>query len=229
MKKHIIMMVILLLMITITGCQSKEEANENVNGISVVYDNSDERTMQEISNEKKPNKILIAYFSLTDGIPDGADAVTYATPRAGNTEAAAFQIKSITGGDLFAIKTEENYPVKHQECSGIANKELKEDARPQLTTHIENIDDYDLIFIGFPIWWYQEPMAVRTFLEEYDFTGKTIIPFCTSLGAGIGESEKNIKKLCPASNVLGGITLNNGKNNYSEQITQWLTELDITT
>ena len=104
---------------------------------------------------------------------------------------------------------------------------MRSDARPELSTHVENMDDYDTIYIGYPIWWYQEPMAIRTFLEEYDFSGKTIIPFCTTLGAGVEESEDNIKALCPDSSVLEGLTLYTGRDTFSEPIAEWLGELGI--
>ncbi len=184
-----------------------------------------------VANENTSNvgedseKILIAYFSLVDIVPEGADASTHATPKIGNTESAALEIQSQVGGDLFAIKTVRTYPVSHQECSAIAEEEMRSDARPELSTHVENMDDYNIIYIGYPIWWYQEPMAIRTFLEEYDLSGKTIIPFCTTLGAGVEESENNIKSLCPDSEVREGLTLYTGRNNFSESVAKWLEKL----
>ena len=86
----------------------------------------------------------------------------------------------------------------------------------ELSSHVEGMGSYSVIYIGFPIWWYQEPMAVRTFLEEYDFSGKTLIPFCTTLGAGIGESEENIRSLCPGAVVLEELTLHTGQDSFEE-------------
>lgn len=119
-------------------------------------------------------KTLIAYFSLVDIVPEGADASTHATPEIGNTEAAALEIQSQVGGDLFAIKTVQIYPVNHRECSAIAEEEMRPDARPELSTHVENMDDYDTIYIGYPIWWYQEPMAIRTFWRNKISLGKRL-------------------------------------------------------
>lgn len=172
------------------------------------------------------SEALVAYFSLIDIVPDGADAVSHATPSAGNTETAAYIIAELTGGDLFAIRTEESYPVSHSAASAVAEDEMRRDARPVLATHLASIDQYDVIFLGYPIWWYIEPMAIRTFLEEYDFTGKTIIPFCTSLGAGVGRSEENIASLVPNATVLEGVTLRTGRDSRS-QIESWLGELGI--
>lgn len=205
---------------------SQEQQTES--GIPEQEENSMQTTEQTVfGSEEKDSKILIVYFSLTDIIPDGADAVTHATPSIGNTEYAAMEIQKQTGGDLFAIKTVENYPVSHSECSAIAEEEMRSDARPELSTHVENMEDYEIVYIGFPIWWYQEPMAVRTFLEEYDFSGKTIIPFCTTLGAGVEESEENIKSLCPDAVVLDGLTLHTGRDSFHEPVTEWLVEIGM--
>lgn len=179
------------------------------------------------STETAENKVLIAYFSLADSVPEGADAVTHATPSIGNTESAAIEIQKQTGGDLFAIHTVESYPISHRECSEAAEEEMRSDARPELSSHIENMENYDTVYIGYPIWWYQEPMAIRTFLEEYDFSEKTVIPFCTTLGAGVKESEENIQSLCPNSTVLNGLTLYSGQDNFSDEILKWLSEIEM--
>lgn len=174
----------------------------------------------------KDSSVLVAYFSLVDIVPEGADAVSHATPVTGNTETAAAVIAELTGGDLFAIRTEQSYPVSHSAASAVAEDEMRRDARPALSTHLDDLDGYDVIFLGYPIWWYIEPMAIRTFLEEYDFAGKTIIPFCTSLGAGVGRSEDNIAALVPSAAVVEGITLRTGRDSQS-QIEAWLDELGI--
>lgn len=178
-------------------------------------------------SEESGGRTLVAYFTMADIVPEGADAVTHTTPMVGNTEAAALEIGRQTGGELFAIKTVSDYPVSHSECSAIAEEEMKSDARPELSTHVEDMGSYSVIYIGFPIWWYQEPMAVRTFLEEYDFSGKTIIPFCTTLGAGIGESEENIRSLCPDAVVLEGLTLRTGQDSFEEAIADWIAGLGV--
>lgn len=177
--------------------------------------------------EVASSKTLIAYFSLADIVPEGADASTHATPASGNTESAALEIQRQAGGDLFAIKTVREYPISHQECSSIAEEEMCADARPELSTHVENMDDYDTVYIGYPIWWYIEPMAIRTFLEEYDFSGKTIVPFCTTLGTGVAESQENIQNLCPSATVLDGLTLHTGREDFSESVAQWLAQMEI--
>ena len=182
---------------------------------------------EEMDGSGEDSNILIAYLTMADIVPEGADAVTHATPMVGNTGSAALEIRRQTGGELFAIKTVEAYPVSHSECSAIAEEEMKSDVRPELTGHVKDMESYSTIYIGYPLWWYQEPMAVRTFLEEYDLSGKTIIPFCTSLGAGVGKSEENIRSLCSDATVLKGLTLRTGQDSFEEEIADWIAGLGV--
>ena len=156
-------------------------------------------------------KILIAYFSHT-----------------GTTEAVAKYIHSIKGGTLFEIKTVNPYPSDYNACLAQATEELRANSRPPLYTHVSGIDSYEIIFIGYPIWWGDSPMAIRTFLEEYDLSNKTIIPFCTSGSSGITTSVQSIKKLCPKSKILDGLCITNAnRSRTNEMIEQWINKLDI--
>lgn len=195
---------------------------------SSVFTNSDndgENTSVNTTTDKS-KKILIAYFSQINNMPEGSDAVTYATPYSGNVRDAAIAIQKETGGDLFEIKTSQTYPQLHSECSKQAYKEQNDDYRPELTSHVQNIDEYDTIFIGFPIWVYVEPMAIRSFLEEYDFTGKRIIPYCVSMAVTVDDSVEDIKKLCPNTIVDDGNTFST-ESDSSAKITEWIKKLDI--
>lgn len=125
----------------------------------------------------------------------------------GNTEVVANKIKDFVGGDLFEINTVKPYPLDYTETTNIAKDELRKNARPELTETVKNMADYDVIYLGYPNWWGTFPMAVFTFLESYDFSGKTIIPFCTHEGSGLGRSEQDIKKLCPNALVLSGLAI----------------------
>ncbi len=124
----------------------------------------------------------------------------------GNTEVIAEIIQETVGGELFEIDTVNPYPEDYYECIDVAKDELRTKARPELTDRINNIDDYDVIFLGYPNWWGTMPMAVFTFLESYDISGKTIIPFCTNEGSGMGTSERDIKK-CTNANILKGLSI----------------------
>lgn len=203
--------------------ESQVSRSEQTLGTSQDSGNFENQTNQK----KSERKVLIAYFSQARSVSEGADSMSSATPYVGNTASAAYEIQKIMGGDIFEIVTEEKYPVSHKECSAIAEEEMNSNARPALTTHVEDIDSYDVIFIGYPIWWYIEPMAIRTFLEEYNLSGKTIVPFCTTLEAGVDESVKDIQSMCPNSTVLNGLTLSTGQKDVSGDISKWLNKLDL--
>ena len=165
-------------------------------------------------------KTLIAYYSRK-----GQNYVsgTIKDLKVGNTVVAARMIQEITGGDLFQIEAVKAYPLDYTETTEVAKQELRSKARPELSTHVENLDGYDVIFLGYPNWWGTMPMPVFTFLEEYDFTGKTIVPFCTHEGSGLGSSEKDIAKLCPAEKLLKGLAINGTRvNDAKKDITNWL-------
>ena len=224
---------LICLCLVLVACGSNEQLLPATTSNLPTFTEAQEITQPETENSGKSvadsavrGHILIAYFSQVDIVPDGADAVSHATPASGNTESAALEIQKQVGGDLIGIKTVKVYPVSHQECSAIAEEEMRSDTRPELSTHIANMDDYDTIYIGYPIWWHQEPMAIRSFLEEYDFSGKTVVPFCTSLAAGIEQSEENIKKMIPDATVLPGHRIQTGRGSLTEEITDWLSELN---
>lgn len=171
------------------------------------------------------DKVLVAYFSRANYVPDGTDAVSGATNKARNTQTVAMEIARLTGGDLFEIVPERDYPVSHSECSQIALQEYDDDARPALLTHVEDMDGCDIIYIGFPIWRYCEPMAIRTFLEEYDFNGKTIRPFCTSMAVGIEDAQANITRLCPTAHVGSGLRIPYTiPDNVGETLSEWIND-----
>ena len=240
MKRFLICILAVCLLCSLAACGSSEpsvseetpssSATIPTEDTTMPSNEPDTTTSQPDSDAAEPTaekKTLIAYFSLVDIVPEGADASAHATPSIGNTESAAIEIQKQVGGDLFAIKTVKTYPVSHRECSAIAEEEMRSDARPELSTHVENMADYDTIYIGYPIWWYQEPMAIRSFLEEYDFSDKTVIPFCTTLGAGVSESEDNIKSLLPDATVLSGVTLRTGRQDMSGDISDWLSDIGM--
>ena len=119
-------------------------------------------------------------------------------------------IQEITGGDLFRIDTIKSYPEGYDETTEVAKQELRSDARPELVNQVTNIDEYDIVFLGYPNWWGTMPMALWTFLESYDFSGKTIIPFCTHEGSGLGRSVRDITKLSPKAEVANAIAFRGG-------------------
>lgn len=184
--------------------------------------------LAEEKTETDSPRILVAYFSRAQEIyPTDLDGYSAATPRVNNTELLAQMIQQMTGADIFQIQTEQVYPVEHSENSEIAGRQKDEDARPVLTSHVEDMSQYDTIILGYPLWWYTAPMAIRTFLEEYDFAGKQIVPYATSLGADIAESIHDIEGLCPDAVVAEGLLLTNSTSDYTDTVSQWLAQAGL--
>lgn len=167
-------------------------------------------------------KCLIAYYSRKGQNYVNGNIINLPV---GNTEKIANMIRELTEGDLFEIKTIKSYPKDYMETTRVAQDEISENARPELTEYLDNIDDFDVIYLGYPNWWGTFPMAVCTFLESCDFTGKTIIPFCTHEGSGMGHSERDIRGLCPTANVEKGLVIRGGSVSSAEKIVRsWISK-----
>lgn len=125
----------------------------------------------------------------------------------GNTEIAAGIIKDLCGADIFKIEQTNPYSKGYNDCINEAKADQQRDARPELKSYPDSIEGYDVIYLGFPNYWGTMPMAVFTFLEHFDFSGKTIKPFCTHEGSGMGNSVADIKRLCPDAKVENGLAI----------------------
>ena len=161
-----------------------------------------------------PPRILIAYLSragenynVGEARPGSASASYAGYIDEGNTAKLARVIANMTGGDLFAITTVTPYPDDYATMLQVAQDEIDTDARPELATVVENMADYDVIFIGYPIWHGRMPQAIYTFMESYDFTGKTVIPFNTHEGSGQSGTQGVIEKKLTGSTVLQGLAV----------------------
>jgi len=166
---------------------------------------------------------LIAYYSRPGNNYVNGNIVNLPV---GNTEVAAKMIQKRTGGDLFRIDTVKDYPVDYTEATDVAKEELRQNARPELSGRVDNLAGYDVVFLGYPNWWGTMPMAVFTFLEGCYFSGKTIVPFCTHEGSGMGRSERDIRKLCPDARVSTGLPIRGGGVQEAEEdIATWLGSL----
>ncbi len=170
-------------------------------------------------------KILVAYFSRPGNNYVGGRIVNLPV---GNTEVAAKMIQKMTESDLFRIEATDAYPGGYAETTEVAQQELRANARPKLAGRLENMAAYDVIFLGYPNWWGTMPMPVLTFLEEYDISGKTIVPFCTHEGSGLGRSIADIKEHCPRSTVLDGLAIRGGDvTNAQNEIAAWLRKIGM--
>ncbi|MBQ9824964.1 MAG: NAD(P)H-dependent oxidoreductase [Solobacterium sp.] len=165
------------------------------------------------------SKILTVYYSRKGENYFGGEIRSIAK---GNTERVAEYINEAVGGDLFELETVREYSKDYHECTNEAMDEKKADARPELKKLPASIDEYDTIFLGYPNWWSTAPMAVFTFLDAFDFTGKTIIPFCTNEGSGLGSSESDIRRECPGAKVEAGLSIRGSQAADSKsKVTKW--------
>ena len=152
---------------------------------------------------------LIAYFS-----------------HSGNTREIADQIHKIAGGDIFEIQAVKTYPDDYNTCVERAKQELNTGYRPELKVKVKDIKQYDMVFIGYPDWWGTVPAPVRVFLTEYDLSGKTIVPFCTHEGSGLGRSVADISKLCPKSTLLEAVAIRGGNTKTAQnKVSEWLRKI----
>lgn len=148
--------------------------------------------------------------------------------RTGNTGAMAKHIQSFTGADLFKVETVKAYPEGYHETTEVAKVEKNSNARPEIKGKVENIDQYDIIFVRFPIWWGTYPMAVATFLDAYKLDGKIVIPFCTHGGGGVDQGFNDVKKSAPNSTHKNGLSLNGSRAAASKaDVEKWLKEIGV--
>ena len=165
---------------------------------------------------------LIAFYSRADENYFGG---AMKTVKVGNTEKAANMLAELTGADLFKIEQKVPYSADYRECVDQARKDKQEDARPELVSLPENIDQYDEIYLGYPNYCGTMPMAVYTFLESFDFTGKKIHPFCTHEGSGLSGTEQDIRNAAKGAVVEKGIAIHGSSVDVAKPALQkWIQE-----
>ena len=163
---------------------------------------------------------LIAFFSRADENYFGG-AMRYV--KTGNTEIVCNLMKDMLPADMFKIEMKNPYSPVYMTCIEEAKRDLRAGARPELVGLPDSLDAYDTVILAYPNYWGTVPMAVCTFLEAFDFTGKTILPLCTNEGSGMGSSEKDIKKLCPGAELKKGLSVNGSSAANSEgSLKKWL-------
>ena len=204
----IIIAVVGILVYMFTNSNSESTNNNNNESNNQVQNNNNDNNVSSDDTTSDEN-ILILYFSIS-----------------GNTEAVANFIHDEVGGDIVKLETQETYPDDYNDLLDVAQEEQSENARPELSTTIDNLDDYDTIFLGYPIWWGDMPMAIYSFLDNYDLFGKTIAPFVTSGGSGLSGTPSNIKNEEPNANVVEGLSIYDSDARSSRnEVVDWLNGL----
>lgn len=205
---------LLLMILTVSGCGGEDKTSAEPEKKS---------TIKKASTADK--KILVVYFSRT------GEEYNVGNITKGNTAIVAEYIAQKTGANTFEIKSATPYPDKYEACTELAKQELESNARPALAKNIDNLAQYDTIFVGYPIWWGALPRVVLTFLEANDFSGKTIVPFCTHGGSSLAGTEREIADACPNAKILSGLAVvgKSAQNDFSavqKDVDAWLSELD---
>ena len=210
MKYLSLILSVLLLACVLCACTSggREEAVQNTSEETAVQ----ETDLEDETVSKGSGKILVAYFSAS-----------------GNTKAVAEKTAETVGADIFEIVPSVPYTdsdLNYGDDNSRTTVEQNDDtARPDISGTVENMEDYDTVFIGYPIWWGQAPKIMYTFLESYDFNGKTIIPFCTSGSSPIGSSAENMQSLTTGASWLEGQRFSAGAS--SEEVSGWVNSLGL--
>ena len=188
--------------------QSGDISEDKKMGTGTSDSNEESKTEDSVEN----GKILVAYFS-----------------HSGNTKKIAEEIQSKTGGELFEIKTVNAYSDDYDTVLDEAKKELNDNARPELSDSVKDMAQYQTVIIGYPIWWGDMPMAVYSFLDEYDLSGKTVLPFCTHGGSGLSETDKNIQNEEKDAKVTDGLAISDSSLDDADgDIDQWLKSNGVT-
>ena len=188
---------------------------------------SAEKTSASTSEDpaKTDGKAIVVYFSHT-GENYSVGVITE-----GNTAKVAKVIAAKTGADIYEIKEAKTYPQSYDECIDVAKKELRDKARPEIAGDLPDLTDYQIVYLGYPNWWGDCPMIVYTFLEKSSVEGKTILPFCTHEGSGLGSTARNIQKALPSVKVelnglsLRGTTAQKDAKATEEAVDKWLKTL----
>lgn len=220
MKKAIVILLSLTMILGLTACgnsasKTKQPSTEDTFVESKADTESAETStnMENTDNQDaQEHKILVAYFSAT-----------------GTTKGVAEYIANGLNADIYEIVPEEAYTdadLDYNDNNSRTTIEMNDpDARPAISGSVENMEQYDIIFVGYPIWWGEAPRIVSTFMESYDFSGKTIVPFCTSGGSGIGSSASNLERLTSGATWLDGRRLNGSDS--QDTVMKWVNSLDL--
>ena len=191
---------------------------------------SETSTEGSVSDGGESSHVLVAYFSWADNaiLADDVDAV--ASPSVippGNVQQLAGWVQEETGGDLFSIRVTDPYPSDWDDCLARANQERGDDARPELVENVENLDQYDAVFLGYPNWWYGVPMALLTFLEQNDLSGKQVYLFCSHGTGGLSNSVNIITEAAPDASISDNIfdCYEEDASSSQNDIQSWVTEL----
>lgn len=221
MKKIISLFMALAMVLSLAACSTNQSPGES------TPEESSSQTNESTPTPSNTNgKNLVVYFSMPDNVDDSTVVIDGET--LGNTQYMAYVIQETVGADIFRIEPETPYPTDHDKLVDLAKEEQNDNARPKIKDMIENFDTYENIFVGYPNWWGDMPMILYSFFDEYDFSGKTIIPFNTHGGSSFSDTISTIKGLEPNAEVLDGKSISrNDIQDAEQEIVDWVNSLDL--
>ena len=235
MKKLLITVLCLLLICGLSACGGGDKQQSVATNPDNTVRTADKQDNKQENEAPEEGRVLVVYFSMPEtSNPDNMtteednSVVVIDGQVLGNTQYIAQVIQQTTGGDIFRIEPAEPYPTDHRTLLDLAAEEQKNNTRPAIAAQIENFADYDTVFVGYPIWWSDLPMIMYSFFEEYDFGGKTLIPFSTHGGSSFAGTPATIQQLEPEAAMLEGLTISRNDIQEAEQeIVDWVNGLDI--
>lgn len=209
MKRIFALVSACLLIVSLAACGSNTKTEEPASA-SQIDESSFETTQETSQSTENEVKEIVVYFSYS-----------------GNTEGVANEIVAQTGADVFEIVPQTAYSDDYDTVVDLAREEQRDNVRPEIAGTIDNIENYDVIYVGFPNWWGDMPMILYTFFDNYDFSGKTIAPFCTSGGSGLSDTVSEIQSLEPEATVTDGLHIrDNAADNPEGAVTDWLESIE---
>lgn len=231
MKKRIFSVFLVSSILLLSACDNNApEVPPERHSASVTSDIMSTETEEQAEETVTENKVLIAYFSWAENaVQDNIDAMTSASVKSpGNVSQLAQWIGNETGGDLFSIQVTEPYPADWNGCLSRANKEKSDGTHPALSETLENISEYDTIFLGYPNWWYSCPMAIFSFIDTHDLSDKNIYLFCSHGTGGLAGSVRDITAALPESAVISDNVFDVFEDDTAdakEDLQEWLNDI----
>lgn len=227
MKKIISLITVFTLLFCLAACSNNNTPEgDNPSSSGEIQSSVDNRQDQPDDSQNPPSSSEENSEPASDSTGTDSKALVVYFSHSGNTESVAKEIQSQTDADIFEIVPEIAYTTDYNTLLDVAQNEKKDNARPAISGTIDNLDDYDTIYLGFPNWWADMPMVLYTFLDTYDLSGKTIAPFVTSGGSGFSNTISTIKSLEPNAVVTDGLAIRDSQaGNPASAVSEWLDKL----
>lgn len=224
MKKLLSMLMVFALLLSLAACSNSTQNEESTSSTPQSSEPSSALT------EEADNQNISSELSAPDSEPTetGSKSLVVYFSWSGNTQNVAEEIQTQTDADIFEIVPATPYSDDYDAVLDLAQEEQRNDARPEISGNIENIEQYDVIYVGFPNWWGDMPMILYTFFDSYDLSGKTIAPFCTSGGSGLSNTINAIKGLEPNATVTEGLHIGSSSaSNPNNAVSDWLSKIGL--